>query len=260
MGSAAFTPFWGSIQMSYSLRTTAFILPLALLTSVSLTSLAQTPEGEETEAAPAAEAKPAAESKANSDPSTSASPKADEEARPAADYKHFSVELNPLGVFIGRYGINVGWMPAVHHQLMLNPHYDSVSAEVSMTDFTTGRTITYKDRFSGFGGELGYRFYTGKKGPNGFFVGPAALFGIYSSSASDLTQSTAKSFNSMGFAVDIGGQGVIGPGIVVGGGFGLQYTRVSEDASKLGDLPLSATVLVGGGWRPRFLLSVGYAF
>jgi hypothetical protein len=29
---------------------------------------------------------------------------------------------------------------------------------------------------TGFGGELGYRFYTGSKGANGFFAGPSVLF------------------------------------------------------------------------------------
>ncbi|MGH7285544.1 MAG: hypothetical protein ACRELY_28820 [Polyangiaceae bacterium] len=43
---------------------------------------------------------------------------------------------------------------------------------------------------------------------------------------------------------------------MIGGGFGLQYTAVNKDFA---DLPLTASILAGGGIRPRFLLSVGYA-
>lgn len=53
------------------------------------------------------------------------------------------------------------------------------------------------------------------------------------------------------------GQAVVGPGIVIGGGFGVQYTKATEDFE---DQPFAAAILAGGGFRPRFLLSAGFAF
>lgn len=171
--------------------------------------------------------------------------------------KSLAIELNPLSLFIGRLSANVEYMPAVHHAVVVNPYYVSVNADVTVG--VDGDAETYEDNFSGGGVELGYRMYTGSKGPNGFFVGPSLLLGLYNSEDSDFTDTEGRTFTSYGFAVDIGGQGVIGPGIVLGGGFGLQYTKVSGDAPGF-DLPLTAEILVGGGVRPRFLLSVGYAF
>ena len=72
-----------------------------------------------------------------------------------------------------------------------------------------------------------------------------------------VTGGTGTSFTTIGGALDIGGQAVIGPGVVIGGGFGLQYTEASKSFA---DLPLTAAILAGGGVRPRFLFSVGYSF
>jgi hypothetical protein len=169
--------------------------------------------------------------------------------------KRISLELNPLGALIGRYSVQVEWLPAMHHALVLNPHFDHVTADVG------SGSAQYSEAFTGFAGELGYRFYTGSKGPNGLFVGPSFLAGTYSTSvnstAGGSTASASTSFQSFGGALDIGGQAVIGPGIVVGGGFGLQYTSVN---ASFNDLPLTASIIAGGGVRPRFLLSAGYAF
>jgi hypothetical protein len=137
---------------------------------------------------------------------------------------------------------------------VLNPHFDHVSANVS--ESINGTSASYSEGFTGFGGELGYRFYTGEKGANGFYVGPSLLVARYSTSVGG---QSGESFSSIGAAVDAGGQWVIGPGVVVGFGFGLQYTSVSGDANTSG-LPLSAAVIAGNGIRPRTLLTVGYAF
>ena len=174
-------------------------------------------------------------------------------------FKSFAVEANPLGLFIGHYSVNVEWLPAMHHALVLNPHYDSVTAEVTVSDGTNS-VATFEENFTGGGAELGYRYYTGRAGPNGFFVGPSLLLGAYTASNSDFTGSEATSFSRVGFAVDIGGQAVIDPGFVIGGGFGLQRTWVNGVDDYSGELPLSAEVLVGSGVRPRFLFSMGGAF
>jgi hypothetical protein len=173
---------------------------------------------------------------------------------PKPAFKPFSLELNPLAAAIGRYSIQGEWLPAAHHAIVLNPHFDHVSTDIS--ESANGASVSYSEAFTGFGSELGYRFYTGEKGANGFYVGPSLLVAHYSASAEGLPST---SFNSIGAAVDAGGQWILGPGIVVGFGFGLQYTSVSAGGNTDG-LPLAAAVIAGGGVRPRTLLTVGYAF
>lgn len=180
-----------------------------------------------------------------------------------SEHKRWSIELNPLALTIGRYSVQGEFMPAVHHAITLNPFY--THAPVTMT--ANGKEVDLGS-LNGFGGELGYRFYTGTKGPNGFFIGPSLIFASYSQSMSQQVTTapgvtaTAKgsdSFTSYGAALDLGGQAVIGPGVVVGGGFGLQYTKTSKDINT-DNLNLASAIIAGGGVRPRFMASVGYAF
>lgn len=168
---------------------------------------------------------------------------------PAAEesHKQFAVNLNPLSWGIGRYGADFQWLPVAHHAIVVNPFYASTTADVE------NNGLKYQEKFSGFGGEVGYRLYTSERGASGFFVGPSLILGTYTASAND--QKVA--FNSIGYAFDIGGQAMLKNGITIGGGFGLQNTKVNKDFT---DLPLNAAILAGGGWRPRFLFSIGYAF
>jgi hypothetical protein len=170
-----------------------------------------------------------------------------------SEMRSWSVELNPIGIAIGRYSVNVEYLPLPHHALVVNPYFAYVNADVQAGD------LEYSQSFVGGGAELGYRFYTGSKGPHGFYVGPSFLFGQYSASqdAVGSIPATSAGFTTVGGAIDVGGQAVVGPGIVIGGGFGVQYTKATEDFE---DLPFAAAILAGGGFRPRFLLSAGFAF
>jgi hypothetical protein len=170
---------------------------------------------------------------------------------PVKSFKSFAIEVNPLAAAAGRYSAQVEWLPAVHNAIVVNPHFDHIAPTIPVAD-----GASYTESFTGFGSELGYRYYTGTKGANGFFVGPSVLVAHYSTSVEG---GPSQSFNTIGGAIDIGGQAVIGPGIIVGGGFGLQYTKSSLNGSTDG-LPLLATAIAGDGVRPRFLLTVGYAF
>jgi hypothetical protein len=173
--------------------------------------------------------------------------------------KQFAIVLNPLATGISRYSIQGEYLPALHHAITLNPFYTHASIKYTAPDGTEADLGS----LSGFGGELGYRFYSGSKGPNGFFVGPSFLFASYSQSGGITgtagTSSSSDSFTSFGGAIDIGGQGVIGPGIVIGGGFGLQWTKNSRSIDT-NNLNLASAIIAGGGTRPRFLFSIGYAF
>jgi len=214
---------------------------IASIASVSISSIARADDS------PAAVAPPVAQPAL----STSTAPQdRPTDSAPVKDFKSIALEANPLAATIGRYSLQVEWLPATHHAIVVNPHFDSVSASVTVGN------ISGSESFTGFGGELGYRYYTGTKGPTGLFIGPSLLVGHYSTSTND--QSTG-SFSTVGGAFDIGGQAVVGPGIVIGAGFGLQYTKTSLDGSTDG-LPLAANVIAGDGVRPRFLFTLGYAF
>ena len=175
---------------------------------------------------------------------------ADKDEDDDKDLKRIGLELNPLGFAIGRYSINVEYMLARHHALILTPFYDSTGVKVNDVDVGS---------LNGFGAELGYRFYTGSKGMNGFYVGPSVLFASWSQSSNLTGVPAGDSFTAIGGALDLGGQAVIGPGVIVGGGFGLQYTSNSIDV-KTDNLNIASAAIAGGGVRPRFLLSVGYGF
>ena len=173
------------------------------------------------------------------------------------ELKRISLELNPLGFAIGRYGIQGEYMLARHHAVTLNPFYAHAPVTV-----TVGGKDVDAGSLNGFGGELGYRFYTGSKGANGFFVGPSVLFASYSQSggvATTAASASSDSFTSVGGALDLGGQFIIGPGVVVGFGAGLQYTKTSQDIDTA-NLNLASAIIAGGGVRPRILLAVGYSF
>ncbi len=80
---------------------------------------------------------------------------------PSTELRHFAFTLNPLNLVIGRYGFNFEYQPVVHHCLVVTPHYDHAVAD------TMGEArIT--DHLDGAGAEIGYRYYTGAHGFEGF--------------------------------------------------------------------------------------------
>lgn len=184
-------------------------------------------------------------------PGATAAPAAPKEE--ADEHKSFAIVLNPLAIGIGRYSIQAEYLPATHHAITLNPFF----ASVPVTATVNGKEVDLGS-LTGFGAELGYRYYTGTKGPNGFFIGPSLLFGAYSTDGGG-TNAQSKSFTGIGGALDLGGQAVIGPGFTIGGGFGMQYTSVSEDFTT-DDFNLAGAIIAGGGLRPRFLFAIGWAF
>ncbi|HKO50379.1 MAG TPA: hypothetical protein VJV79_21800 [Polyangiaceae bacterium] len=215
------------------------LFPFSLLTLSAQGALAQQPDSE----APPPAAAPAPPPGAVLVPI----------AAPEPEFKPFAIIANPLALLMGRYSLQGEYMPAMHHAITLNPFYNHTPVKV--TDVSTGAEYD-AGSLNGFGAELGYKFYTGKKGANGFFVGPSILFGSYSNS---MTGRPDTSFTSVGGALDIGGQAIIGGGFVIGGGFGLQWTKTSEEIPTE-QLNLTSAAIAGGGTRPRFLFTIGYAF
>lgn len=166
-------------------------------------------------------------------------------------YAPFSLEWNPLGLIIGgRVSIQGLWAPTTHHVVVINPHFIHTSADIALTvDPTTKSTQTY----TGVGGELGYRYYTGHRGMNGVFIGPSLIGGVYNASLPGSDQV----FTDWGFAADVGLQEIIGDHFTIGGGVGLEYLHASHD---FGDLPAGPSAIAKTGVKPRLLFSGGYAF
>jgi hypothetical protein len=165
---------------------------------------------------------------------------------PRADFKPLTLSLNPLSLVLGRIGANVEYLPVAHHAIVANPFFQSIS--VSSTD--------EKTQYSNFGAEIGYHYYTGKRGASGFFVGPSLLVMTARSSVTPSGTGASRvtdSFFSYGAALDVGGQHVFDSGFTIGGGAGLMYLVASNENSQT-----SGTVKFSGV-LPRFLFTVGWS-
>lgn len=180
-------------------------------------------------------------------------PVSDDDDRPEDDpFRSIALTLNPLSLILLRVGLNIEYLPATHHAIIANPFGQFISV---------GDESLSKTSYSNFGGELGYRFYTGSRSANGFFIGP--FFSIMSAN----TKTTARnfltgqsteasvSFLAYGAGLDLGGQHVFKGGFVIGAGAGLQYWTSSVSTSVN-----SSTTVKFDGVLPRILFTLGYAF
>lgn len=158
--------------------------------------------------------------------------------------RHFAITYNPLTIQLERISANLEVVFASHHALVLTPFYAT----------TTTNEDSFNNRFRGFGGEIGYRHYSGEDGPRGLFIGPSLLVGSYD--AIPMNGDTKHFFN-FGAAFDVGYQAILADRWVVGLGGGLQYTVPTVTFPKQ---ELVASVYTDRGLRPRLLLSLGVAF
>lgn len=164
-------------------------------------------------------------------------------------YRPFALSWNPLGLIVGgRVSIGAEWAPITHHAVIVSPHFARTSADV-----VSGANDSFKQTFTGFGGELGYRYYTGHRGMNGVFVGPSLIAGVYNAALPGRDQP----FTNFGVAMDVGVQHIIADHFLIGGGVGIEYLRVSHD---FGDLPDGPSTIASQGVKPRLLFQGGYAF
>lgn len=212
---------------------------------------AQDPAPATAQPAPAATPPPTAAAPAA--PTAAApAPKEDPDDRPADDpFRSIGLTANPLSLILLRIGLNIDYLPAPHHAITVNPFGQFIS--VGDKGSIGGETS-----YTNIGGELGYRFYTGRRGANGFFVGP--FFTLMNSSASTSvtlagkTTESSASLLSYGGGVDLGGQHVFKSGFTIGGGAGVMYLKSSATAAN------TSTTVKFDGALPRFLFTIGYSF
>ena len=166
-----------------------------------------------------------------------------------------TIQFNPLPAILGKFGADVIITPVSHHALVLSPSYVSVeTAPIYIFDEAGMATQLPKQKFSGWGGELGYRYYFGERGPRGFFLGPSLMLSSLTAQAQDGSKTR---FLDYGIAGDIGFQALLGDSVALTLGGGVQYTKTDK---AIPDQQFPAKLFANGGVHPRLLLSVGWAF
>ena len=163
----------------------------------------------------------------------------------------FAIEYNPIALAIDRISIDVEVAPAEHHALILSPYYFYPRTAAFMND--SGQAVL-SQKFEGAGGELGYRYYFGRGGLRGAFVGPSVLAAWVNATAGDGAQT---SFGDIGFAADVGYQALVVDDWVVSLGAGAQYVWTTRS---IPDQQMPANLYANRGIQPRVLFALGYAF
>lgn len=169
-----------------------------------------------------------------------------------------ALEINPLGVLIGRFGANAEYMAAPHHAIVVSAHYLFAFPGVA-------------DQIDGAGAEAGYRYYTRADGMFGWFLGAGLTFASYRyrhfadvvRRASDqmiLDGPVDNTWQSFGAAIDAGWQMLLQEHLVLGAGVGVEYRYfVGAPGFEYVSHPRHDLVF-GEGLRPRMLLAAGGAF
>jgi hypothetical protein len=158
--------------------------------------------------------------------------------RPERFERHV-LDGNIAVVFMGRYGLTYHLLPLVHHALVVTAYRQTPG--FIEPDALNGGLL-------GAGGEIGWRLYTGSRGPTGLYLGLSAL-GAYH------TTDKAPWFGTYGAAAEAGTAFILGNGyhLVIGGGAELRKADVDNDA--LTDI---ARLFVGSGIAPRFTIALGH--
>ena len=166
-----------------------------------------------------------------------------------------TIEWNPFPLLIGKLSANIVVAPIDHHTLVLSPFYFSTeTADIYVYNDAGVGTQLPKQKFTGWGGELGYRYYFGEGGPRGAFLGPSFILMDVKAKAQDGTQTQ---FYNYGAAADLGYQVLVADRIALSLGAGVQYTTTSKS---IPDQQFPAKIYASGGVRPRLLFSLGWAF
>lgn len=173
----------------------------------------------------------------------------------AAPRRLVAIEWNPLAlVALHQWSANLLVVPIDHHAIIVSPHYVSTTTEpIYVYDDAGNPTRLPKQSFKGFGGELGYRYYFGSGGPRGVFVGPSMILTPIVATAENGEKTH---FLNYGLAVDAGFEALVADRCALSLGAGIQYSKASKD---IPPQQFPADVVANNGFRPRLLLSIGWA-
>jgi len=177
----------------------------------------------------------------------------------ASPHRPVVLEWNPLPLFVAKASADIVIAPVDHHALVLAPFYvwpTTAPLLVNQTD-ANGNPLVVSipaQAFTGFGAEIGYRYYAGRGGPRGFFVGPSLIVASMTATAGDGSKT---SYTDYGAAVDLGYGALVADRIALTLGLGAQYTRPSHS---IPPQQFPAAIYANEGVFPRLLVGVGYGF
>lgn len=166
-----------------------------------------------------------------------------------------SIEFNPLPLIIGKVSASLVIVPVDHHALTLTPFYISATSQPIYIFNDQGPEAQLPQQtFSGFGGELGYRYYTGLGGPRGFFVGPSLILASMNAKAQN---AVTTGYLDWGLAADVGYEMLLADNLAVSLGAGIQYTNATKS---IPDQQFPLDYYANSRVAPRALASIGWAF
>lgn len=169
--------------------------------------------------------------------------------------RHFSLEFNPLSLIIDRISPQLLIVPVDHHALVLNPFYAwSTTNAIYVDDAQGNATQLPVQKFSGFGGEIGYRYYSGLGGPRGFFLGGSFIIAEMKVQAQN---GSTTDYTDLGFAADVGYQLLVVNHLSLAVGAGVQY---ATPTTSIPSQQFPADVIANSRVFPRALASIGWAF
>jgi hypothetical protein len=156
--------------------------------------------------------------------------------------------------------MNVELVPFRHHGIIASAFYQTFTPAM-LRVLMPKEVDTSHGAPAKVGGELGYRFYSGRDGANGFFAGisgvamPIAYPRVTADYKSEVT-----SFYAFGGAVDLGVQAITTGGFTIGGGIGGMYLAYSPPASVTPPAGVSAPSIPQPHILPRLLVAAGWSF
>jgi hypothetical protein len=112
-----------------------------------------------------------------------------------------------------------------------------------------------------FGGELGYRLYSGSEGASGLFAGISALATpMFYPRVTEQLRAEVVPLTAYGGAIDVGAQAILGSGFTIGGGVGVMGLAYTPPASVKAPAGVDAPTFVEPHVLPRLLLAAGWSF
>lgn len=181
---------------------------------------------------------------------------------PKGEHRTAAIEWNPLALIaLGKLSFNVVVTPAEHHALVLSPHYQWAEtapiykfADPSSDPNSAPTSRVGTQHFKALGGEIGYRYYSGRGGMRGWFIGPSLILDAVWANPQN---GPMKKFGDIGLAVDTGYQVLIADDVSIGLGVGVQGMLTT---TKIPEQQFPAHTIANREVDPRVLLSLGWAF
>jgi hypothetical protein len=173
--------------------------------------------------------------------------------------RRLTATLNPLPIVAGRYGLNVELVPFRHHAIVASGFVQTFTP--AMLRLFVPENVANQGADTKVGGELGYRFYSGREGAHGLFAGLSGVaMPIAYPRVTEALRAEVVSFHAYGGALDLGAQAILGSGLTIGGGIGVMYLAYAPPPSVQVPPGVSVPTFPEIHVSPRVLLAAGWSF